>query len=69
LNNLPKHFILRIKASFYFLNANGVTKLAMVKVGANTNSSTGNQTGYTFETCSNTGATYVTRAIDLNVNH
>ncbi len=41
----------------------------MVKIGTNTNSSSGNETGYSFETCSNTGVTYVTRAIDLNVNH
>lgn len=33
LGSLPTHFKLRVKASFYFMNSNGVTKNAIVNVG------------------------------------
>ena len=42
VNNLPNHWIIRVKASFYFLSSNGFTKKAVVKIGTNVNATTGN---------------------------
>lgn len=37
VNNLPNHWIIRVKASFYFLSSNGFPKKAVVKIGTNVN--------------------------------
>jgi hypothetical protein len=32
LSSLPNHFAIRVRANFFFLNANGVTKSAQIQV-------------------------------------
>lgn len=48
LSNLPKHFSLRVKASYYFLNADAIDKAARIVIGSANAQINGTQAGYTF---------------------
>lgn len=37
VSSLPNHFRIRVKANFYFLNANNTAKKAIVSIGSNVN--------------------------------
>lgn len=48
VGSLPNHFRLRMRANFFFLSSNGVTKNASVQIGSNINETGGSEAGYSF---------------------
>lgn len=69
VNSLPNHYAIRVKVNYYFLGANGTSKTATIKVDSTSAQVTGADTTYPFHTCSNTGLSYVYRAVDVSISH
>ena len=73
LRNLPAHFSIRVMVNYYFYNANGTSKNAIITVGSNSNNNatvSGPDSSYSFHQCSSSDPnSYVYRHIDASIPH